>query len=57
MTAKWLSLTPNFRRISLFSTHLQIKIHKLTPVGKPIKTGCDGLTERISTFRLIQPTA
>ena len=35
------------------------KIHKPTPVGRPIISGCDGPTERLSSFvdRLIQPIA
>ena len=55
MTAKWLSLTPNPPRIPIF--HTQTKIHKPTPVERPIISGCDGPTERISAFvdRLIQP--
>ena len=58
MTAKWLSLTPNPPRIPSFYT--LTKIHKPTPVGRPIISGgCVGPTERISAFvdRLIQPMA
>ena len=57
MTAKWLSLTPNPPRIPVFYT--LTKIHKPTPVGRPIISGCDGPTERISAFvdRLLQPIA
>ena len=57
MTAKWLSLTPNPPRIPIFYT--LTKIHKPTPVGRPIISGCDGPTEQISAFvdRLIQPIA
>ena len=35
------------------------KIHKPTPVGRPIISGCSGPTERISAFvdHLIQPIA
>ena len=57
MTAKWLSLTPNPQRIPVF--HTLTKIHKPTPVGRPIISGCDGPTERLSSFveRLIQPIA
>ena len=57
MTAKWLSLTPNPPRIPFFYT--LTKIHKPTPVGRPIISGCDGPTERISVFvdQLIQPIA
>ena len=55
MTAKWLSLTPNPPRILIFYT--LTKIHKTTPVDRPIISGCDGPMERISAFvdRLIQP--
>ena len=57
MMAKWLSLTPNPLRIPDFYT--LTKIHKPTPVGRPIISGCDGPTERLSSFvdRLIQPIA
>ena len=57
MTEKWLSLTPNPPRIPVFYT--LTKIHKPTQVGRPIISGCDGPTERISSFvdRLIQPIA
>ena len=48
MTAKWLSLTPNPPRIPIFYT--LTKIHKPTPVERPIIAGCDGPTERMSTF-------
>jgi len=35
------------------------KIHKPTPVGRPIISGCDGPTERLSSFidKLLQPIA
>jgi len=35
------------------------KILKPTPVGRPIISGCDGLTERLSAFanKLLQPIA
>jgi len=57
MTAKWLFLTPDPPRIPVFYT--LTKIHKPTPVGRPIISGCDGPTERISVFadHLIQPIA
>ena len=57
MTVKWLSQTPNPPRIPEFYTLR--KIHKPTLVGRPIISGCDGPTERISCFvdRLIQPIA
>ena len=51
------SLTRNPPRIPVFYT--LTKIHKPTPVGRPIISGCDGPTERISAFvdRLLQPIA
>ena len=56
-TAKWLSLTPYPPRILVFYT--LTKIHKPTPVRRPIISGCSGPTERISAFvdHLIQPIA
>ena len=55
MTSRWLSQTPNPPRIPEFYT--LIKIHKPTLVGRPIISGCDGPTEKISCFvdRLSQP--
>ena len=55
--AKWLSLTPDPPRIPVFYTFT--KIHKPTPVGRPIISGCSGPTEQISAFvdHLIQPIA
>ena len=52
-----LSQTPNPPTIPEFYT--LTKIHKPTLVGRPIISGCDGPTERISSFvdRLIQPIA
>ena len=50
--------TPSPPRIPIFYT--LTKIHKPTPVGRPIISGCDGPTERISAFlidRLLQPIA
>ena len=57
MTAKWLSLTPDPPRIPVFYT--LTKLHKPTPVGRPIISWCDAPTERISAFvdHLIQPIA
>ena len=57
MTVKWLSQTPNPPRIPVF--YSLTKIHKLTPVGRPIVAGNDGPTERISSFvdSLLQPIA
>ena len=57
MTVKWLNLTPNPPRIPVFFT--LTKIHKPTLVGRPIISGCDGPTERLSSFveKLLQPIA
>ena len=57
MTLKWLSQTPNPPRIPVFYT--LTKIHKPTPVGRPIVAGNDGPTKRISSFvdSLLQPIA
>ncbi|XP_067017350.1 uncharacterized protein [Acropora muricata] len=54
---EWLCLTPNPPRVPVFYT--LTKIHKPTPVGRPIIYGCDGPTERLSSFvdRLLQPIA
>ena len=56
-TAKWLSLMPNPPRIPVFYTIT--KIHKPTPVSRPIISGCNGPTERLSAFvnHLLQPIA
>ena len=48
MTKKWLSQTPSPPRIPLFYT--LTKIHKPVLTGRPIISGCDGPTERISSF-------
>ena len=48
MTKKWLSQTPNPPRIPEFYT--LTKIHKPTITARPIISGCDGPTERISSF-------
>ena len=55
MTRKWLLQTPTPPRIPEFYT--LTKIHKPTLVGRPIISGCDGPTERISSFvdTLLQP--
>ena len=54
-TQKWLCRTPNPPRIPEFYT--LTKINKPTVVGRPIISGCDGPTERLSLFvdTLIQP--
>ena len=44
----WLCQTPNPPRIPEFFT--LTNIHKPTPVGRPIVPGCDGPTERLSSF-------
>ena len=48
MTEKWLSFMQNPPRIPVFYT--LTKIHKPNPVGRPIISGCEGPTERISSF-------
>ena len=57
ITKRWLSQTPNPPRIPIFYT--LTKIHKPLPVGRPIISGCEGPTERISSFvdHLLQPIA
>ena len=54
---EWLLQTPKPPRVPEF--YMLTKIHKPKPVGRPIISGCDGPTERISAFvdRLIQPIA
>ena len=55
MTKKWLCQTPNPPRIPIF--YALTKTHKPTPVGRPIISGCDGPTEKLSAFidKLLQP--
>ena len=48
MTVEWLSQTPNPPRVPVF--YALTKIHKPTPVGRPIVAGNDGPTERLSAF-------
>ena len=57
MTKLWFCQTPNPPRTPVFYT--LTKIHKPTPVGRPIISGWDGPTERLSAFvdRLLQPIA
>ena len=57
MTVKWFNLSPNLPPIPVFYT--LTKIHKPTLVGRPIISGCDGPTERLSSFvdKLLQPKA
>ena len=57
MTKKWLLQTPDPPRIPVFYT--LTKIHKPTLPGRPIISGCDGPTERISSFldHILQPIA
>ena len=53
MTKKWLSQTPSPPRIPIFYT--LTKIHKPTPVGRPVISGCDGISAFLD--RLLQPIA
>ena len=46
MTKKWLCQTPNLPRIPTFYT--VTKIHKPTPVGRPLISGVSGPTEKLS---------
>ena len=57
MTHKWLSIGLKQPRIPEFYT--LTKIHKKTPVGRPIVSGSSGPTKRISSFvdSLLQPVA
>ena len=57
ITKTWLCQTPNPPRIPEFYT--LTKIHKPTAVGRPIISGCDGPTEKLSSFvdKLLQPIA
>ena len=60
VTAKWFNQTPDPPRIPVFYT--LTKIHKPTLVGRPIISGCDGLTVRLSSFpggvdKVLQPIA
>ena len=57
MTHKWLTIGIKQPRIPEFYT--LTKIHKKTPVGRPIVSGSSGPTERISSFvdSLLQPIA
>ena len=57
MTKKWLCQTPNPPRIPEFYT--LTNIHKLSPVGNSIVSGCDGPMEKLSSFihKLLQPIA
>ena len=57
MTKKWLCQTPNPPRIPEFYT--LTKIHKPSSIGRPIVSGCDGPTEKLSSFvdKLLQPIA
>ena len=57
MTRKWFSQTRDPPRIPIFYT--LTKIHKPNPVGRPIISGCEGPTERLSFFvdKLLQPIA
>ena len=48
MTNNWFCQTPNPPRTPVLYT--LTKIQKPTPVGRPIISGCDGRTERLSAF-------
>ena len=54
---KWLCQTPTPPRIPIF--YNPTKIHKPTPVGRPIISGCDGPMEKLSCFvdMILQPIA
>ena len=52
MTAKWLSLTSNPPRTPIFYT--LTKIHKPTPVGRPIISGCDGPQSSLQSRRILE---
>ena len=56
-TKKWLCQTPNPLRITEFYT--LTKIHRPTPVKRPIISGCEGPTDKLSLFvdKLLQPIA
>ena len=57
MTKKWLCQTPTPPQIPVFYT--LTKIHKPTSVRRPIISGCDGPTEKLSCFvdKILQPIA
>ena len=57
MTQRWLCQTPSTPRTPTFYT--LTKIHKSIPVGRPIISGCESPTERLSSFvdKLLQPIA
>ena len=55
MTKKWLCQTPNPPRIPIF--YARTKIHKPTPVGRPIISGVSGPTEPAFVDKLLQPIA
>ena len=57
MTKKWLSQTPSPPRMPVFYT--LTKIQKPVLTGRPIISGYDGPTERISSFldHILQPIA
>ena len=59
MTKKWLLQTVLTHRAYQFPVYTLTKIHKPTLPGRPIISGCDGPTERISSFldHILQPIA
>ena len=56
MTKKWLSRAPSPSSVPVF-TYSLTKIHKPVLTGRPIISGFDGPTERISSFldHILQP--
>ena len=58
MTKKWLSQTPSPPRVPV-PFYTLTKIHKPVLTGRPIISGCDGPTERTSSFldHILQPIA
>ena len=57
MTLKWLTI--GLKRPHIPEVYTLTKIHKKTPVGRPIVSGSSGPTERNSSFvdSLLQPVA
>ena len=58
MTKTWICHTPEPPHIPI--SYTLTKIHKLTPVGRPVVSGSDGLvaTKKLSSFvYILQPTA
>jgi len=57
MTKTWICHTPELPHIPIIYT--LTKIHKLTPVGRPIVSGSDSLvaTKKLSFVYILQPAA